>query len=1327
MDFAYFCNVKRLRRTVLLLFVLLTGCTRGSREFPPAPFVLSDQLSHPGVSCFQMDRQGRMWIGTDHGLNRYNGYDFHQYLSYGTPGSLQDDRIYSLCRDSLGRLWAGTENGVFLRTEEDVFVRVPVESEEKAVHQIVCDREGRVILNLLEDLCVYDSLSHSFVNVTFGFDRFYSYHSVCHIGQDDRLWVVTPLEIRCFLPGESFSNTDNFPTEHFVTQSALLSDGQLWMSGRHEFSIFDTREQVFLPPPHTVTAALGGQEVRMIEELTEDIIFFKTADTRMYLYRRSSGEIQPVGPEIFDLPEGFEINCMYRDAGGDLWLGSDDKGFHHYPFFRDVLQSRMPARQLLKGQSVPSMSMDPSGMLWLFTRHDGLYRYDVHSGELIHPEITGLSSVDHTDILQQNLPLVYASGNGDLWLAFPDQQHLLRARYTGGSIRVLQDYPAFYPRVATEDAEGGVWVGTRNEFLVHVDTKTGALERIQIWPYKTTFMNCLLNVGEKILVGSYDEPLALLDLRTRIVHRLDVAPEDMQRCIGNDWFNPTAFLRDEDGDIWIGTRAHGVLRYDQVRKTLSPVAGSSTEDVAALLMDGSGQVWVSSRSGLARYDKGAGVFRDYMPQRGGAGHYYSQSAAVLPDGTLAFGSADGVTLVNPSDSAVGATVPLVFEDLKIHDRATTPGGKIALTHQDNSFVVSFAAPDFRHLGRIRYSYRLDGYDSDWVDLGPSREVYLSNIPAGNYRLRVRYFLQPEQDRSVESSLPVRIYPSPWLSGWAIAGYILLSVFLLVLVWRIRRRFLRERNAAESAAREKEQERRINRMNMTFFSNISHEFRTPLTMISGPVSELSRSGRLQPEDSRLLTIVQKSVNRMLTLVNQLMDFNKLENDNLRLCVGKGDVVPVLMGCLDLFKVNVKALGLTLEVRGLESPLITWFDEDKLLKIVGNLLSNAVKFTPRGGTVTLEADEIRKDGTSWLSVMVSDTGTGIPEDQLERIFDRYYQLDNRREGGVQSGTGIGLFFARSLAGIHHGTLTASNRQPGPGAEFRLLLPMDESAYPENERSRKELPVNGDYPLETVPEVMDSVREQEKAGIRPLILAVDDDPDILRYLEILFSGSYRMICASGADEALQMAMDQTPDLVLSDVAMPGRDGFALCRDLKSNLQLSHIPVLLVTAMGQVQSQVQGLDEGADAYVTKPFDPAYLKALVKSQLENRLRLQRLLDTATQTSEVDTLSSRDRSFLDELYGLMEKELGDEGLDIARLTEMLHISRTKLYYKVKGLTGKTPSEFFMQYKLNVAARMLREGKYNVSEVAIRTGFNTLPHFSKAFKRQFGVSPSRYGG
>lgn len=499
------------------------------------------------------------------------------------------------------------------------------------------------------------------------------------------------------------------------------------------------------------------------------------------------------------------------------------------------------------------------------------------------------------------------------------------------------------------------------------------------------------------------------------------------------------------------------------------------------------------------------------------------------------------------------------------------------------------------------------------------------------------------------------------------------------------------------------------------------------MIAGPVDELVRSDRLGREDTERLSIVQHSVKRMLSLVNQLMDINKLENDTLDLRVCKSDLVPVLERSLEIFRMNAESLGLALEVQGMDCPVLTWIDEDKVQKIVSNLLSNAVKFTPRGGTVTLGVEEVQSAKGRCVQVSVTDTGPGIPAEERERIFDRYYQLDGHKKGKINYGTGIGLFYARSLADIHHGTLRVSPREGRPGSVFTLTLPMEEAAYSESERVLSERPVNGDYPMETLPAVLNVAPVSESNDARPVLLAVDDDPEVVRYLISLFSDSYRVLSAFGTDEALALVTEQGVDLVLSDVVMPDKSGFDLCRELKSNIQLSHIPVILVTAMGTVQNQVRGLDEGADAYVTKPFDPAYLKALVRSQLENRRRMQKLMSAATESSEVETLTSRDRAFLDQLYALMEKELSDEDLDMSRMTEMMKMSRTKFYYKMKGLTGKTPSEFFMQYKLNRAAQFLKEGALNVSEISIRTGFKSLSHFSKAFKKQFGVSPSKYCG
>ena len=464
--------------------------------------------------------------------------------------------------------------------------------------------------------------------------------------------------------------------------------------------------------------------------------------------------------------------------------------------------------------------------------------------------------------------------------------------------------------------------------------------------------------------------------------------------------------------------------------------------------------------------------------------------------------------------------------------------------------------------------------------------------------------------------------------------------------------------------------------------------------------------------------------MLSLVGQLMDLGKLENSGLSLEVRFGNIVKVISDTAEIFRLNANSLGIRMDLKGLEYPLRCWFDEDKVVKILTNLLSNAIKFTPSGGFISVELDELYRESVHYIKITVTDSGSGIPEDKREKVFDRYYQLDNSNEGRYNPGTGIGLYYSRSLASVHHGELFAGGRDGAPGAVFTLLLPADAESYLASERILSEPSVSGEYPLETAESA--EIPDTGAGDDRPVLLAVDDDPDIIRYLIALFSPRFTVLASYSADDALKTASEQTPDIVLSDVMMPGKTGFDLCAELKSNLQLSHVPVILVTAAGSVQQQVRGLDLGADAYVTKPFDPDYLKALVKSQLENRQRVRGLINSATESSEVDALSARDRAFMDELYSLMEKELGNEDLDISSLTEMLKMSRTKFYYKIKGLTGKTPSEFFMQYKLNMAAKMLLEGKLNVSEIALKTGFNTLPHFSKAFKKQFGVSPSKYG-
>ena len=443
--------------------------------------------------------------------------------------------------------------------------------------------------------------------------------------------------------------------------------------------------------------------------------------------------------------------------------------------------------------------------------------------------------------------------------------------------------------------------------------------------------------------------------------------------------------------------------------------------------------------------------------------------------------------------------------------------------------------------------------------------------------------------------------------------------------------------------------------------------------------------------------------------------------------------------DIFRVTADEKNVIFRTYGLEDSLTMWADDDKLDKICFNLLSNAMKFTQTGGKVEFSIDVISREealhifqlsskdvDSRWVKIVVKDSGPGIPADQLDKIFERYYQLENQMRGSYNWGTGIGLYFARTLATMHHGYLKAGNRTTGPGAVFTLILPLSDMSYGEAEKCMAEdAGLTTPFKIRSVKytELPISSDDQE----RKKVLIVDDDADVIHYMKELLSPRFEVMSRFDVDSAYVLMKEEAPDVVISDVVMPGKTGYELCRQIKENIQLSHIPVILLTAKSTVADQVEGLGCGADAYVTKPFEPEYLLALIDSQLRNREKIRTMLVESTDVTglEENTLSPQDSAFMNELYLLMENEMSNSELDIMRMTEMLHMSRTKFYYKVKGLTGENPSAFFKRYKLNRAAQLLKERKYNISEIADMTGFSTLSHFSTSFKKQFGVSPSEY--
>ena len=545
---------------------------------------------------------------------------------------------------------------------------------------------------------------------------------------------------------------------------------------------------------------------------------------------------------------------------------------------------------------------------------------------------------------------------------------------------------------------------------------------------------------------------------------------------------------------------------------------------------------------------------------------------------------------------------------------------------------------------------------------------------------------------------------------------LAAIGLLILAGYTYLRHARSREELSRIAQEKQQEQKMNDIIQKYFANVAHQLRTPLTLINGPIDTLYGRDSFSGRDRELLRMIRSSANRMLDLVNQIMNFHSLESDALALQVSKCDLVTPLSEAVELYRHNAEKKHITFLTNGLEGNIFVYADMEKVISIMGNLLSNALKFTPEGGSISVS---LSYDGTQ-AQLDVFNSGSTIPEDQQEKIFSRFYQISDADRKADVKGSGVGLYYARKLAVLHHGTLTCNNQ--GDGVCFTLSLPVCQDAFtPEEQKDEKR-----GQPQMPAPDVEAEPGDRPDI-LKPRVLVVDDDVDITSYLKMLLRPAFQVRCCFDAESALRALEAEAPDLIISDVMMTGMSGLDFCNKVKGDLQYCHIPFILLTAKDSIQDQIEGLHVGADAYVTKPFNADYLLSLSGNLVKSRTRLQQYLsdNAGLAPSSDNALSPQDRAFLEQLYALWDDQISNPEFNIAAVVERLHVSHTKFIYKVKGLTGFTPSELFKNYKLNKAAAMLREGRFNVSEVADLTGFGTLANFSRVFKKKFGVPPSEY--
>ncbi len=1308
-------------------------------------FVVAQELSNSRVQCIAEDKAGQLWIGTFRGLNRYDGHEYHQYFCADDTTGLPDNQIKDVLCDRQGRLWVATVNGVCRYTRRDCFKRIDVKSANLNIQKLLEDSRGRLFAYNGTEVLRYDDQLQAFHPIiSRQMTRQQWTWGNCVTDASDQILITESQRILIYDPTTFKLKREVALGDQQFYYSEMLANGLMILSGYGCLRLFDTKSLRLVPLPTEMEARLTAhnsiiQAARLLEDNT---ILLSTSKNGMFGLNLLAQTLHGEGDAGFTLPvPDALVTLVFQDSRKNVWLGTYDKGLFADFYYKEKFGgSDSYLNRVIDNSSVLAVATDRQQNLWISTLLKGLYVYHLDSQKAELIPLEGLPAGEQKNAVTH----IFCDRDGRLWLS--TGSIVMKCRYEGGRLAILSQTPVLGAMDFEQTDDGTVWaststndiVGFRREGVRREGEKESEPIVKQAFNADFCFIPSLLKLKDgQMLISAFFQKIVKMSPQTGKLSELDIPT--MAQCIRRSVYIPTDMLEDSQGDVWIGTVSNGLLRYNPKANEMTRIAGLSCSDVGSIEEDGQGNIWISTMKGLNRWDRKTGRITSLYKADGiGGDEFADRASCQLPNGSLVFGSTDGITMFNPADIDTLRQLPIRLCDLKIHNQLVRPAAdgpidalldscqEVRLAHDQNSFSLSFTALDFGEYERVHYYYKMDGFDSDWIDAGNTHTASYANLPAGCYTFRVRATdATSDEPITGERTLRVAVDPAPANAWWAWCIYLALAAALAYYLYRNARRVVTARRAARQAQMEKEQEQRTNQMNMSFFANIAHEFRTPLTMIAGPVSQVVKSERLSGDDKSLLTIANRNIQRMFKLVNQLMDFNKLENDTLRLSVEQLDVVKVINGVCDYFIYNAQERNVTINRFGMEDALMAWTDGDKLEKILTNLISNALKFTPRGGHIDVSLDV----ADNQIKVSVADTGKGLPENQLENIFKRYYQLDNQTKGIINWGTGIGLYYSRRLAELHHGTLVAGNREEGTGAVFTLVYPMAEEAYSEEERrslaADASLATDATLPVEPTPvEVADEEDE------RPTLLIVDDDTEVVNYMRVLFSKDYRLITCLDADTALEEMRAAEPNIVVSDVAMPGKDGYQLCQEIKQDIQLCHIPVILVTAKITADNQVEGLNVGADAYVTKPFEPAVLSALIQSQLKNRDRVRKLLTKATTTEDEsveDALSEQDKHFMEELYKLMEEELSNSELDVSRITKLLLISRTKLYYKIKGLTGETPSSFFRTYKLNRAAELLKGGKYTVSEIADLCGFSTQSHFSVVFKKQFGVTPTEYKG
>ena len=774
---------------------------------------------------------------------------------------------------------------------------------------------------------------------------------------------------------------------------------------------------------------------------------------------------------------------------------------------------------------------------------------------------------------------------------------------------------------------------------------------------------------------------------------------------------------DRQGRLWLSASGDGLVQVEPGDGETEPKFyvfntsnGLVNNLVQSVVDTPDGNLWISTQQGVTAWNARKKSFENYMFSRNPMGNVYNENSAVcLDDGRVVLGGNYGLTIIQPSRlSHVSGLTDVVFTSYPYSD-------EITLTYEQRSPNIHFSTLDYSDVRNVKYTYRLEGFDQAWSQPSSTPWAAYQKLPAGKYLLHVKACTS-DGTWGKESTLVIRIKPPFYLTSWAIMIYVLLVLGVIILVVK----FVHDKNVLRNRIR---LEQELTRYKLVFYTNIAHEFRTPLTLMQGSLEKekcIMKANRWQTELEKTIRVMDKSVQRMLRLIDQLLEFRKMQAGKLKLSLQETDAVMFVKGICRMFDDAAESKEIAYSFESSEPAHAMFLDQQMIDKVVFNLLSNAFKYTPAKGTISVSLSF-----TDVMTIRVADTGVGIPQEKREQLFSRFMQSSYTGES-----FGIGLHLTHELVRTHHGEITYQENEGG-GSVFVVTIPLQKDCYEASDFLVKDSPIlKADLTKERdgqEEKTTDAVPSAPSAPLnRRTILLIEDDNDVREFLLSELESCFDLKVASDGKAGIAMAKELDVDLIVSDVMMPGMNGFELTKRLKNSFETSHIPIILLTALSTDENVLEGTESGADAYITKPFSPQLLMARILQLLNQREILRQKFGKVPQEIRSAMLrNEQDSLFVKRLDSIVYSRLGEQDLSVDKVAGLLHLGRTIFYKKVRGTTGYTPNEYIRVIRLRKAAELLKEGEKNVSEVAYAVGFDNPYYFSKCFKEQFGMPPSQY--